>query len=87
MIELRRLLEELDRRLRRMDLERAAHETLHQFSERLRAAAVRHPNLREAAEWYQHYAAARYGMSPDLGGQELLRAELQTVCERLSTRG
>ena len=87
LIELRRLLEELDRRLRRLDLERAAHETLHQFSERLRAAAVRHPNLREAAEWYQHYAAARYGMSPGKEGQESLRAELQTVCERLNARG
>ncbi len=87
LIELRRLLEELDRRLRRMDLERAAHETLHQFAERLRAAAVRHPSLREAAEWYQHYAAARYGMSPGEAGQESLRTELQTVCERLNARG
>lgn len=87
LIELRRLLEELDRRLRRMDLERAAHETLHQFAERLRAAAVRHPNLLEAAEWYQHYAAARYGMSPGKEDQESLRAELQTVCEHLSARG
>ena len=87
LIELRRLLEELDRRLRRMDLERSAHETLHQFAERLRAAAVQNPNLRQAAEWYQHYAAARYGMSPDLGGHESLRAELQTVCEHLNARG
>jgi transglutaminase-like putative cysteine protease len=87
LVELRRLLEELDRRLRRLDLERAAHETLHQFAERLRAAAVSHPHLREAAEWYQHYAAARYGRSPDIGDHESLRAELQTVCERLNARG
>ncbi len=44
-------------------------------------------NLREAAEWYQHYAAARYGIPPDLGGHEALRAELQTVCEHLNARG
>lgn len=86
LIELRRLLEELDRRLSRLDLERAAHETLHQFSERLQLAAVRHPSLREAADWYQHYAAARYGRSPSPDGQESLRAELQSVCARLSTR-
>ncbi|MFM9966289.1 MAG: transglutaminase domain-containing protein [Planctomycetaceae bacterium] len=87
LIELRRLLEELDRRLTRLDLERAAHETLHQFSERLHLAAVRSPNLREAAVWYQHYAAARYGMSSSPDDQESLRAELQTVCSRLSSRG
>ena len=87
LIELRRLLEELDRRIRRWDLERDAHETLHQFADRLRAAAVRHPNLREAAEWYQHYAAARYGTSSGPAGQESLRAELQTVCEHLKVRG
>lgn len=87
LIELRRLLDELDRRLSRWDLERAAHETLHQFAERLRAAAVRHPNLCDAAEWYQHYATARYGMSTSPAGHESLRAELQTVCEHLAVRG
>ncbi len=87
LMELRRLLEELDRRLRRLDLERAAHETLHQFAERLRAAAARQPHLREAAEWYQHYAAARYGMPLELADHESLRTELQMVCERLSARG
>lgn len=85
-IELRRLLEELDRRLRRFDLERATHETLHQFAERLHRAASSHPNLPDAAEWYLRYAATRYGMSfrPEL--QEVLRAELQAVCARLSER-
>ena len=86
-IELRRLLAELDRRLQRFDLERETHETLHQFAERLRAAASSRPNLRDAAEWYLRYAATRYGQSsfqPEL--QEVLRTELQTVCARLSER-
>lgn len=87
LIELRRLLEELDRRLRQIDLERAAHETLHQFSERLQAETATHPNLRAAAEWYRRYAAARYGLPPSRDGEATLRAELQTVCERLNARG
>ncbi len=85
-IELRRLLEELDRRLKRLDLERATHETLHQFAERLRRAASSHPNLPDAAEWYLRYAATRYGMSLHPVLQELLREELQALCARLSER-
>jgi transglutaminase-like putative cysteine protease len=84
LIELQRLLEELDRRLLSWDLERATHETLHQFSERLHQAAVRHPNLREAARWYQRYAEARYGMPLDIGNHQVLRDKLQTVCEQLN---
>ncbi len=87
MIELRRLLAELERRLRRLDLERETHETLHQFSERLRAAARDRPNLLNAAEWYLRYAAMRYGLpsfQPEV--QTALRTELQTVCARLSER-
>ncbi len=86
LIELRRLLEELDRRLRRFDLERAAHETLHQFSERLQTESASHPNLRAAAEWYRRYAAARYGVPPSSDCQATLRAELQSVCECLNAR-
>ena len=87
MAELRRLLAELDRRLRQFKLERETHETLHQFAERLRAAASSRPNLRDAAEWYLRYAAMRYGLlsyPPEL--QDVLRTELQTVCARLSGR-
>lgn len=86
-IELRRLLAELERRLQRLNLEREAHETLHQFAERLRAAASSRPSLRDAAEWYLRYAAMRYGLSsfqPEL--QEVLRTELQVVCTRLNGR-
>lgn len=86
-IELRRLLAELDRRLQRLDLERESHETLHQFAERLRVIASSRPNLREAADWYLHYAATRYGQSsfqPE--AQAVLRTELQAVCARLSQR-
>ena len=88
MLELRRLLAELDRRLRQFNLERETHETLHQFAERLRAAAASsRPNLRDAAEWYLRYAAMRYGLlsyPPEL--QDVLRTELQTVCARLNER-
>jgi hypothetical protein len=87
LIELRRRLQELDRRLRRWNLERAAHETLHQFAERLRAAAQANPRLSEAAAWYQHYAAVRYGLLPGSDDRETLRRELHAVCERLPTRG
>ena len=86
-VELRRLLAELDRRLRRFDLERETHETLHQFAERLRAAASSRPNLRDAAEWYLRYAAMRYGLlsfQPEV--QAALRTELQAVCARLNER-
>ena len=85
-IELRRLLDELDRRLRRLNLERAAHETLHQFAQRVRVAASSRPNLVEAAEWYLRYAATRYGMSLKAETEELLRADLQAVCARLNER-
>jgi|GEM_PF-983770 len=85
-IELRRLLDELDHRLRRLKLERAAHETLHQFAARLHQAASSHSILSEAAEWYLHYADTRYGrlMHPEI--LKALRIELQAVCARLSER-
>lgn len=86
-IELRRLLEELDRRLWRYDLEREPHETLHQFAERLSAAASARPNLKDAAEWYLRYAALRYGLlSCPSEAQDALRMELAAVCARLSER-
>lgn len=86
-VELRRLLAELDRRLRRFDLEREAHETLHQFAERLRAAASSRPHLRDAAEWYLGYAAMRYGLpSFPPERQKILQTELQAVCARLNGR-
>lgn len=85
-IELQRLLAKLDRRLQRLNLEREAHETLHQFAERLRLSAPSHANLRDVAEWYLRYAATRYGMTLQPEIQEALRTELQTVCARLSAR-
>ena len=86
LIELRRLLEELDRQLRRLDLERSTSETLHQFAARLGLAASSRPSLRTAADWYLRYAATRYGMSirPEL--QEILQTELRAVCAVLHER-
>ncbi|HLQ45782.1 MAG TPA: transglutaminase family protein, partial [Planctomycetaceae bacterium] len=84
LIELQRLLRELDRRLGRLRLERAAHETLHQFAERLRLEATARPILASAADWYLSYAAARYGTDPREPIRESLRLELQQVCARLT---
>lgn len=85
-IELQRLLAELDRRLQRLKLEREAHETLHQFAERLRQVASTRSDLREAAEWYLRYAATRYSMALQPEIHEALKTELQAISTRLDTR-
>lgn len=85
MIEMQRLLAELDQRLRRLNLERKTHETLHQFADRLRVAASSRPILADAAEWYLCYAATRYGTSSfQEEVHEVLRTELVAVCARLT---
>lgn len=67
----RRMLRQVDRRIRRYKLKRNPHETLHQFAERLeRNAAERNVAdadqfLEQAARWYRTYATARYrGLEP-----------------------
>lgn len=77
--DLRRLLAEMDRQLRRLRLERAAHETLHQFAERVRAAAITRPTLTIVGDWYLHYASVRYNGSTPAATNESLRNELQRV--------
>ena len=58
---LHRLLDQMDARLRKRQLERRTGETLHQFAARI----VRDPQARDwhrrAAAWYRLYAASRYG--------------------------
>ena len=85
LIELQRLLAELDQLLRRLHLERDTHETLHQFADRLRVAASSRPMLADAAEWYLCYAATRYG-TPSFQAEapDVLRTELVAVCAQLT---
>lgn len=86
-VELRGLLEELDRRLRWLRFEREPGETLHQFATRLQVAAATRPNLTEAAEWYRRYAATRYGsLEQAHTAAEALRTDLRRVIERLNHR-
>lgn len=58
---LQALREQLDRRVRRSGLIREAGETLHQFAQRLEAAAAQGDPLWAAAEWYRLYSAVIYG--------------------------
>lgn len=83
LLELQKLLAEFDRRLRRWQLERDVHETLHQFAHRVRDAAASRPVLRDVAEWYLRYAAARYDSETATDASHTLRTELQSVCARL----
>ncbi len=83
-IELQLLLKELDRRLSRWRLERDAHETLHQFAERLQGETLVRPMLTLAADWYLKYAATRYGPEPSEPACESLRRDLQQVCAGLT---
>lgn len=64
-IELRKLLAQVERRLMRRQLTRAAAETLNQFAQRLQQAALQEPSLQPVAEWYLEYAATRYGSEFD----------------------
>ena len=56
-----RMLADIDRRLRRRNLTRHRHETLHQFAHRLRTDFGEDEWLRRCAVWYLQYARARYG--------------------------
>jgi hypothetical protein len=58
--EMQRLRTQLDRRLRRRNLVRQPAETLHQFARRVRAASSGDDGLCQCADWYLHYARARY---------------------------
>lgn len=77
-VELRRLLAEMDRRMRRLRLERSAYETLHQFAERLKHEATTKPNLIAVANWYLEYAKLRYGDAPETLSTKL-RSDLQAI--------
>lgn len=56
---MQRLLDRVERRLRRRNLNRRPNETLHQFADRLRHTADDEWLVR-CAEWYDHYARLRY---------------------------
>lgn len=63
--QLRTLLSAMNQQLQRLALERASHETLHQFAARIEASQANYPvamhaALRQAAHWYQRYASTIY---------------------------
>jgi transglutaminase-like putative cysteine protease len=80
------LLEQLDRRLRRLGLERGPAETLHTFAQRLEESARRRPNLRAAAVWYQHYAEVRYDATLEPTVHDALCAEWAIAWQKLRER-
>ena len=68
----RQMLSQVDRRVRKHHLQRVPSETLHQFAIRVDAAAEQSTKeesatfLRRAADWYRHFASARYrGQMPN----------------------
>lgn len=58
--QVQRTLTRLDRQLRRRNLARLSHETLHQFALRLREKSSEDAWLGRCADWYITYANARY---------------------------
>jgi protein-glutamine gamma-glutamyltransferase len=69
--QLQRWLHRMDRRWHRAGITRAPNETPHQFADRLVSISAE-ADHRQAAQWYRHYAAVRYG------GQIELRSALET---------
>ncbi|MEO1528778.1 MAG: transglutaminase-like domain-containing protein [Planctomycetota bacterium] len=70
--ESRQMLQRVDRKLKKHDLIRAPHETLHQFASRVDSAAGSETVvdsrdfLERAATWYRSFASARYrGLMPE----------------------
>ncbi|MDX1945809.1 MAG: transglutaminase domain-containing protein [Pirellulaceae bacterium] len=62
---LRKSLDQLDRRLARLNIKRRPDETLHDFADRLRQASLPE-GLAHSASWYEQYAQAVYsGCYPD----------------------
>lgn len=55
------LLDRMDARLRKMQLERRPGETLHQFAARIASSPAADELQRRAADWYVLYASLRYG--------------------------
>ncbi|TVS15679.1 MAG: transglutaminase domain-containing protein, partial [Planctomycetaceae bacterium] len=78
--QLQRWLYRMDQRWRRAGITRATNETPHQFADRLLSISTEADHL-QAAQWYRHYAAVRYG------GQIELRSvlEMPNVAPRRKT--
>ncbi|HVW02359.1 MAG TPA: transglutaminaseTgpA domain-containing protein [Planctomycetaceae bacterium] len=74
---LRPLLWQMDRRLRRLRIERRPNETLHQFAVRLRTIEGNRPLLDAAAQWYLEYAAVRYRGVLEPAAVETLRIAMK----------
>ncbi|WP_372718394.1 transglutaminase family protein [Novipirellula sp.] len=65
-----KMLRKMDRRMKRLSLTRAAHETMHQFADRietldLSSGKLKRESVAVTAEWYREFAQARYqGKTP-----------------------
>ncbi len=83
-LDLRLLLEQVESRLRRFQLQRESHETLHRFAERLRSESAARPGLLQVADWYHMYAATRYRDDSTVAETDNLRQQLEAVCQQLA---
>ena len=63
-VELRALLNEMDRQLQRQGIERAAHETVVRFASRVSQEIPDSEFATAAAHWYRTYARLRFGAPP-----------------------
>ncbi len=72
-IQLHKLLRQVDQRCGKRGLVRAPHETLHQFARRVESAGGESDD-REAAAWYRSFAAVRYGGRADAAAVRGLEA-------------
>jgi hypothetical protein len=61
----------MDRRLRKIRLERRRGETLHQFARRLLVEAPSDVDALAIAAWYERFAEVRYGVPDDAAVREL----------------
>ena len=73
---LARLLNQMDRHVKRGGITRPPSETLHQFATRLTAENPGDDSMRQAADWYEAYAVVRYGRPPEEADVEMLRGRL-----------
>jgi len=82
-LSLQKLLRRMDRRLKRVGLEREPAETLDQFGERIRARGGEQGGFRGAAEWYRDYGRCRYGGEATIDDLERLQKIMPRIRRRV----
>lgn len=73
---LRRLLGQMDRRLRKHDLVRGEAETLHQFAERITSDGLPPEVSASLRSWYLEYTSVRFGRASDREAIESLKENM-----------